>query len=209
MPKNLPNIIYDKSKHNNIIDAQSSFYQIPFFKNEDYFSSIDSYTAFIKGCERLVRQNDRYSKYINYLKKEVKLNRCQVLKNIDDLDCDIEMHHGPVFTLYDYCAIVLEYFISKKWKITSMRIADMVLTEHQKNRIQIVMLSTTIHQEVHERNIFINMNQAYGNLQEFLSIYGPTMPDEYKEKLNRYIDRSLMFDSSDFGILELNKNLYS
>ena len=83
------------------------------------------------------------------------------------------------------------------------------LTEHQKNRIQVVMLSTTIHQEVHERNIFINMNQAYGNLPEFLSIYGPTMPDEYKEKLNRYIDRSLMFDSSDFGILELNKNLYS
>jgi len=48
------------------------FYQIPFFKNEDYFSSIDSYTAFIKGCERLVRQNDRYSKYINYFISEIK-----------------------------------------------------------------------------------------------------------------------------------------
>ena len=156
MPKFLPEIIYDKTKTTPIIDSRSSFYNIPFYKEEDYFSSIDSYSNFIKGCERLVRQNDRYSKYISYLKKEVKLDRCQVLKNINDEDASIEMHHGPVFTLYDYCAIIVEYFLAKKWKITTMRIADQVLNEHQKNRIQVVMLSTTIHEEVHARNIFIN-----------------------------------------------------
>ena len=209
MPKCLPDIIYDKSKITPIVDARTSYYQIPFFKDESYFSSIDSYTSFIKGVERCVRQNDRYSKYISYLKKEVKLNRCQVLKNINDEDCDIELHHGPVFTLYDICAIVLEYFIAKKWKITTMRIADMVLTEHQKNRVQCVMLSTTIHEEVHARNIFINMEQAYGNLPAFLDKYGRTMPDEYREKLNKYIDRSLLYDSNDFGILKLNEKLYS
>ena len=208
MPKNLPDIIYNKDKITPIVDARVSFYQIPFFKDDDYFNSIDSYTAFIKGCEKAVRQNDRYSKYINYLKKEVKLNRCQVLKDIDDLDATIEMHHGPIFTLYDICAIVIEYFLVKKWKITTFRIADTVLTEHQKNRIQVVMLSTTIHEQVHQRNIFINMNQAYGNLPEFLRKYGPYMPDEYKEKLNNYIDRSLLKDSTDFGILNLNKKLY-
>ena len=208
MPKCLPDIIYDRSKITPVIDARTSFYNIPFYKNEDYFSSIDSYTNFIKGCERLVRQNDRYKKYINYLKKEVKLNKCQVLKNIDDEDASIEMHHGPVFTLYDYCAIMVEYFLAKKWRITTMRIADQVLMEHQKNRIQIVMLSTTMHEEVHARNIFININQAYGNLPEFLNKYGYVLPLEYKEKLNNYIDRSLLYDSSDFGILELSKKLY-
>ena len=30
------------------------------------------------------------------------------------------------------------------------------------------------------------------------------MSDEHKEKLNRYIDRSLIRDSDDFGILELS-----
>lgn len=208
MPKYLPDIIYSKTKISPLIDAKTSVYNIPFFKDEDYFSSIDAYVNFIKGCERMVRQNDRYNKYINYLKKEVKLNKCQVLKNIDDEDASIEMHHGPVFTLYDICAIVLEYFISKKWKITTMRIADQVLSEHQKNRIQVVMLSSTIHEQVHSRNIFINMEQAYGNLPEFLDKYGYIMPTEYKEKLNNYIDRSLLYDSSDFGILELNKKLY-
>ena len=208
MPKFLPDIIYNKSKITPIVDARTSLYNIQFFKDDDYFSSIDAYVSFIKGCEKLVRQNDRYTKYINYLKKEVKLNRCQVLKNIDDEDASIEMHHGPVFTLYDICAIVLEYFLSKKWKVTTMRIADQVLSEHQKNRIQVVMLSSTIHEQVHSRNIFINMEQAYGNLPEFLDKYGYVMPDEYKEKLNNYIDRSLLYDSSDFGILELNKKLY-
>ena len=69
MPKTLPDIIYDKNKVTPIIDSISSHYQVPFFKSEDYFSSIDSYTEFIKGCESMVRQNDRYKKYINYLKK--------------------------------------------------------------------------------------------------------------------------------------------
>ena len=208
MPKCLPDIIYDKSKITPIVDSRSSHYHIPYFKDENYFSSIDSYTSFISGCERLVRTNDRYNKYISYLKKEVKLNRCQVFKNVDDEDAEIEMHHGPVFNLFDYCSIVLEYFLAKKWKVTTMRIADQVLTEHQKNRIQVVMLSETIHEEVHARNIFINMDQAFGNLPAFLDKYGWVLTTEHKEKLNNYIDRSLLYDSSDFGILELNKKLY-
>ena len=171
MPKTLPEIIYAKDKITPIIDARSAHYHIPYFKGEDYFNSIDSYTAFIKGCEKAVRQNDRYSKYISY-------------------------------------SIVVEYFLAKKWKITTFRIADVVLDEHQKNRIQVVMLSSTIHEQVHQRNIFINMKQAYGDINAFLHKYGPYMSDEYKEKLNNYIDRSLLRDSTDFGILELNKKLY-
>ena len=99
MPKSLPDIIYDKSKVTPIVDAISSYYQIPYFKPASYFDSLDSYTAFIKGCESKVRENDRYSKYINYLKKEVKLDHCQVFKNIDDNDATIEMHHGPVYLI--------------------------------------------------------------------------------------------------------------
>ena len=86
MPKTLPEIIYNKDKITPIIDARSAHYHIPYFKGEDYFNSIDSYTAFIKGCEKAVRQNDRYSKYISYLKTEVQLDHCQVLKDINDND---------------------------------------------------------------------------------------------------------------------------
>lgn len=207
MPKTLPDIIYDKSNITPIIDAKTSFYKILMYKDVDYFSNYESYVNFIKGCEKAVRQNDRYRKYINYLKKEVKLNKCQVFKNITDEDADIEMHHGPIFTLFDICAIVLEYFLLKKWKISTFRIANAVLDEHQKNRVQVVMVSTTVHQEIHNGDIFINYHQAWGDLNAFIKKYKDAISDEYREQLNRYIDRSLLYDSNDFDILKLNDNL--
>lgn len=207
MPKTLPDIIYNTDNITPIVDAKTSFYQIPMYKNEDYLSNYESYINFIKGIEKAVRGNDRYKKYISYLKKEVKLNKCQVLKNITDEDASIEMHHGPIFTLFDICAIVLEYFIIKKWKISTFRVADVVLDEHQKNRIQVVMVSTTVHQEIHNGDIFINYHQAWGDMNAFIKKYRDAISDEYREQLNRYIDRSLIYDSQDFSILDLNKNL--
>ena len=69
------------------------------------------------------------------------------------------------------------------------------------------MVTSSIHEQIHAGNIFINYNQAYGNLEEFIEKYADAISDEYREQLNRYIDRSLLYDSNDFGVLELNKKL--
>ena len=215
MAKNLPDIEYTTSNDSNvipIIDSSRSMYQIPLYKDIDYFANIESYVNFIKGCERAVRTNDRYKKYIYYLKNVVGLNHCQVLPDIERDEkgkIEIEMHHGPIFTLYDYCEIMIEYFLIKKKKISTFRIADAILDEHQKNRVQVVMLLATVHEEVHNRNIFINYKQAFGDLNGFVKKYGCAMSDPLKEKLNKYIDKSLMYDSNDFGILKLNDTLMS
>lgn len=212
MPKTLPDIIYDTDNNTThttpVIDSISSYYKIPYYKDTNYFSSYDSYISFVKGCEKAVRQNDRYRKYINYLKKEVKLNKCQVLKNVTDEDATIEMHHGPIFTLFDICAIVLEYYIIKKWKISTFRIANTVLDEHIQNRIQVVMVSKTVHEEIHNGDIFINYKQAYGNIGAFIRKYEEAISDEYRDQINKYVDRSLIRDSDDFGVLEINKHLF-
>ena len=207
--REIPGIEYITEKSNSIIDSENSYYSIPFYKDEDYFSNIMARTNFIKGVEKMVRSSDRYSKYKNYLLKEVKLNHCSVLKDIDEEDADIELHHGPVLTLYDYCDIILEYFIIKGWKITTFAIADKVLTEHEQNRVQCVMLSTTMHEEAHARGLFINMKQAWGDINAFVKRYGMAFNDDCKERFNRYIDRSMMSDSNDYGILELNEKLYN
>ena len=78
-----------------------------------------------------------------------------------------------------------------------------------KNHVQVVMLLSTVHEEVHNRNIFINYHQAWGDINPFLEKYGCAMSEALKEKLNKYIDRSLMYDSNDFGILKLNDMLMS
>ena len=208
MARSLPDILYDKSDLTPIVDASGSFYKILMYKDLEYFSNYESYVAFVKGIEYVVRHNDRYNKYISYLKKEVKLNRCQVLKDISDEDADIEMHHGPIFNLFDICSIVLEYFLLKKWKISTFRVADVVLQEHMRNRVQVVMVSTTVHQEIHDGEIFINYHQAYGNLNEFIKKYKDAISDEYRDQINKYIDKSLLYNSNDFSVLELNKNLW-
>lgn len=205
MPQALPNIDYDE-KHLTV-DSDSSLYNIPMFKPIEYFSSLESRNTFIKACERLVRTNDRYNKYISYLKKEVKLNRCQVMSHITDEDCDIEMHHGPIFTLYDICDIVLNYYIYKNWDISTFRIADTVLDEHLHHRVQVVMLSPTVHEEVHLREIFINVKQAWGDINAFLKKYGKVLTKEQKEKYNRYVDKSMMMDTNTYDILQLNDKL--
>ena len=213
MEKTLPDITYtidSMHKNNPIIDSPNSLYQIPLYKDVEYFSNIESYVRFIKGCEKMVRTNDRYKKYIYYLKNVIGLDRCQVLSEIEpdeDGKIEIEMHHGPIFTLYDYCEIMLEYFITTHQRISTFRIADAVLNEHQLNHIQVVMLSSTAHEEVHNRNIFINYNQAFGNLYAFIKKYGPSINDGLKEKMFKYIDRSMMYDSNDFGIFKLNEAL--
>lgn len=215
MPKTLPDILYTTSEDKLItptVDSSRSMYQIPYNKGVEYFANIESYVNFIKGCERLVRNNDRYKKYIWYLKNVVGLTHCQVLSNIEpdpDGKIEVEMHHGPVFTLYDYCEIMLEYHILKNRKISTPRIADAILDEHQKNHVQVVMLLATTHEEVHNRNIFINIKQAYGDLNAFISKYGIAMSEPLREKLNKYIDKSIMYDSNDFEILKLNDTLYS
>ena len=69
MPKVLPNITYDNADGAKTVDSPSSMYKLPFEKDEEYFSNLDSRTRFLKGCEKLVRKDKRYKKYINYLKK--------------------------------------------------------------------------------------------------------------------------------------------
>ena len=121
--RELPDIEYSKSGSTILIDSPNSMYQIPFYKDEEYFSNLESYTAFVKSCEKKVRENDKYSKYKRHLQQEIKLDHCQVFKLLGTEDCDIEMHHGPIFTLFDICVVVLQYFLEKKWKISTFRIA--------------------------------------------------------------------------------------
>ncbi len=212
MPKNLPDIEYAENSEDRsvipFVDSKRALYTIPFYKDDSYFSNLDSHQKFLKAVEKLVRSSDRYSKYKFYLKSEVKLDHCQVLKNIDDKDAEIEMHHGPIFTLYDYCAIILEYFLMNGLKITTFRIADQVLTEHEENNIQVVMLSASIHEQVHNRNIFINPSQAFGNLHNFTKKYASAIGPDLRDKFNRYFDRAMISDSTDYGTLELNNKLW-
>ena len=206
MAQTLPNIIYEKENGTATVDSPESMFKLQFEKTAEYMSNLESRNRFIKKTEQLVRRNDRYSKYIYELKTKKGLNHCQVLSHLTDKDCTIEMHHGPIFTLYDICDIMIDHFLRKGWEITTYDIADKVLDEHWANRIQVVMLSTSIHQDVHDREIFISTDQAWGNLTEFLKRY--KLSPELREKYNRYMDRCQVMDSTAYERLQLNEKIF-
>lgn len=209
MPISLPDIIYRNDKDSGlVVDSINSFYEVPFTKSREYFDNLTNWTRFVKGAEWNVRNDERYSKYISFLKKECKMDHCQVISGLNDADCTIEMHHGPIFTLFDICAIVTEYFLLHNWDITTFRIAKQVLKDHNDHMIQVVMVSKTVHQEIHAHNIFLNYHQAWGDMNRFVDKYNDALGREYRNKLNTYIDKCLLNDSTDYELLELSSKLY-
>jgi hypothetical protein len=200
----LPNIDFKKLSKNPTLDADTSEFEVPFYKDVEYFSNIDNFVGFVKGVERMVRTSNYYSRYVKYIIEDVGLRACQVLSNIDIDYAEVEMHHGPILTLFDYAAIITDYLLAKEKKINSFIVADILLEEHFSNNIQVVMLSKTIHEQVHENNIFINLNQAFGNLDAFSKKYRSGIHPEQVRKINQYIETSHKYDSFDKDVLKLS-----
>lgn len=206
MPLKIPNVEFKKPITNPTIDAPTSPIMLQFYKNDDYFSNLESFVQFVKAVENLVRTSPLYKRYIGYLKNDLGLNFCQVLSNIkteeDDIT-EIEMHHGPILTLFDIVSIVIDSMLYKKDKITTFKVADIVLAEHYAHNIQVVMLSKTVHQKVHDNDIFISMKQSFGDITTFLKKYKNGLNEEQIYKINNYITLSEKYDSFDKGVLAL------
>ena len=150
-----------------------------------------------------MRKSDDYSKFIAYVKNTIGLNFCQVSSNIvDELDATVEMHHGPLFTLYDYCEVVLNKYLDRNMPITTFAIANEVIDEHFLLHVQVVMLSKTNHEGVHNQDIFLNLKQGLGNISEFIKLYAPHFDDEHKYRIHRYITMCKDNPSFDNGVLD-------
>lgn len=207
----IPNIEFKKTKRNPTLDSDTSLFELPFYKDVEYFTNLDNFVTFVNAVERLVRSSKYYSRYIKYIKEEVGLNFCQVLSNIKVTDendvTEIEMHHGPILTLFDYVSIVVDHLLYHDKKINTFIVADIILKEHYKNNIQIVMLTKTAHEQVHLDNVFLSTKHAFGDLNRFLTKYKDGISQEQITKINEYISLCEKYDSYDKGVFELNKIL--
>ena len=204
----IPGIQVNKPNNNPTIDSDESYYEIPFYKDYDYMFSIENEVAYIKAVERLVRSSKYYSRYIAHMKNDLGMNFCQVKGNIsEDEDAGvtdlIEMHHGPIFTLFDVTSIILNYMLAKEMKITTFSVANRVIEEHFKHRVQTVMLCKTVHQLVHDNKVFLNYKQGFGDLYSFLETYYEGLDETQINNIINYIEKCKKYDSNDFGNLEV------
>lgn len=151
------------------------------------------YEKFVKGCEHAVRKEDRYTSYIAELKK-AGMTRCAILGNIkEDSKVKLEMHHGPIFNLFDICDIVTRALLRRGLvrDLTTYDVGHLVLEEHRLNNIMIVMLSKTVHRGGHNkkgpRSIFVDIKATFGRIDRFIDKYTDGMEEEHWSYLERYI----------------------
>jgi hypothetical protein len=201
---NIPNIAYRGDISKVIIAEDNNYELISYYRTIDDFIDYQAYTKFIGEVEKLVRTSNEYKAFITYIKRTLGVSFCQVFSKInDDLDATIEAHHGPIFTLYDICEIILNWFLKTGQRVNSFRVANKVLDEHFALRVGIVMLSKTAHEMLHNNDLFINVDQCIGNTNAFIEMYNPYFSNEQKYKIWNYINICKQHKSFDRGILDL------
>ena len=167
----LPNIQIrqDVSKFVRSIDDGD---EILYFKDQEYFFDDACYSKFIKEVEKMVRTSKDYSHFVGYIKNTLGMNFCEILSKVEETDnVEIEMHHGPIFTLYDVCEVILNWFMKTGQRINTFRVANKVLDEHYAMRVQVIMLSKTMHEAGHNKDIFVHYNQDIGDSDSFIKMY--------------------------------------
>lgn len=191
------NIISKPTSNGNveICLKDSQYYYLPFNKSEINLSDKNTREKFIKAVERRVRRSKLYKAYINYLKNDLKMDRCAVFGNIQSdkkSKTKIEMHHGPIFTLYDYVSIVLTKYLNQGLndKLNTFDIAAEVLDLHRRKLVQTVMLSEAVHKSMDNPKTapFLTMEQTFGDLFEFVKEYGQYFSPKNIYDLKHYFD---------------------
>lgn len=205
----LPNIAYTGDYAKFIENIEDPNECISFYKDASYFEDQTVYNKFVNSVEKMVRTSDDYKAFIRWVKGTVGINFCQVSSNIVEFDEPgkgtlIEMHHGPLFTLYDYVSIILNRHIDLKLPISTFVIANEVIEEHFKLHVQVVMLTKTNHEGVHNRDIFLNLRQGLGDIGAFIKEYAPYLTDDQKYRIYRYILLCKENDSYDNGLLDVD-----
>lgn len=195
-----------KGDNNPKIKAKYSDEVLKFKQGKKDLKDPDKFESFIRDCEKAVRRDDRYTRYKAHL-HESGLDRCAFYSKLTVDKVPIEMHHGPIFTMFDICAIVTDHLLKCDEKVTTMDIADLVLTEHELNHIQVTMLCETAHQAYHSGKIFLHYKQATGDINKFIEKYYKGILKEHMFTFNKYMEMCKVNDATDNDLFITRKRL--
>lgn len=179
----------DRNEINLFICDKLRYYFKDMYKDEE-----KDKPKLIKEIESIVRKLDEYGRFIKYLRHEMNLTSCSVLKNIDlsdpDIKASIEMHHYP-FTLYDITEVILNKYIEQLFDelggIDTFIIANDVAVLHYTGYVGIVPLSSTMHELVHSGGYILSKDYiAFGNPERFYEEYREWFSDEMLVKYKEY-----------------------
>lgn len=188
--------------NNNLNELQKELENLP--QNEDQIVDIDvnvnefdisdvQYTcvedltekAILRLERAIIRPSYEYKNYIQYLKYELDLNKCDLMPGIDVKTdpISLELHHHP-FTLFDITQTIAKEMIlnSDGEPVSGFDIAEQVMKEHFENNVGLIPLTSTLHEMVHSNSVVVPLDYIYGNYTNFYNKYKEFMVPELVDK---------------------------
>ena len=180
----------DIIKVGELTDDRSSRYQLDLTDDRER-------NAFIKKCEKIVRNSYEYKEFVEFLKSYMDMRECAYFANVNNYDSrniKIEIHHAP-FTLYDIVDTVLRKRATEGQSISLLKVCDEVMGLHYMGYVGLIPLSATVHSLVHSGSISIPLRNVFGNFHVFYTQYqnymNPELKDTFQEVLKNDANVSL------------------
>lgn len=167
--------------HNPTLRSPMSDYDLYFYETKETLMDVDLYKNFINYAVRQFRRCAEYKTYKSFL-MSLGFGQCQVLGNITDEDADIELHHN-ILGIHDIALMITEHVLNTVGMICTMDLIQLLILEHNANRIPIVFLSETAHEMYTvDPNGYIPPEMTFGKFWELLQRYrfGITLEIAYK-----------------------------
>ena len=162
-------------------------------RSEPKYNTPRDREKYIKTVEQVIRRSAPYRRYTTFLKKNMDMDRCTVLKNIrrdSNKHYSIEIHHEP-FTLFDIVETVINKRLAEGQTIKSLDVADEVMQLHYDGKVGLVPLTTTMHELVHNGRIFIPLQLIYQDYKGFFEDYELYLNETTKDKIDTKVNLSL------------------
>jgi len=182
---------------------------IPIYDKIDYdIFNEKEMEKYIKELRRTIRNSYEYHTMISFLRRNIGMNECAIYENVSNKDTTsikIEIHHSP-FSLYDICNIIINKRIKHNESLEIEAVAKEIMFLHYKNLIGLIPLSETVHELVHNKILFIPIDNVLGHVKSFLEQYQEYMSVDILNTLNNVLEYSKFYNEAESNMKILNTN---
>lgn len=179
---------------------------LPPFEYEPFNCCYDDreFAAYIKYLKKVIRSSFEYkTQLIPFLREYMGMNQCSYLPNLTNENRNkirIEIHHDPI-DLETICRVVYRKRLAMNESTEIPAVQYEVLWCHYSLLVGLIPLSETVHELVHNGNLFIDPNKTYGFYKQFVDRYYKYFSPEELETLDKISQRALSGDFGDYNTL--------
>ena len=107
----------------------------------------------------------------------------------------LEMHHC-MLNIYQIAVLISDHLLNTYGTLTEFDLAEILRYEHVNNRIPIVMLCKTCHQQYHHKYLYVHPNMVFGKWWELIERYPSGLKDnkDIANSLIMYLSKAINED---------------